>query len=84
MVDQIKKLVVYYTLDGNTAFIAKAIADAIQADLLALQPKKTMPSLKILKILWGVKQVLTKEKPELLPFEKEANIDRTLLAVPLH
>ena len=84
MADQSKKLVVYYSLSGNTAFIAKTIAETIQADVLALQPKKPMPSTMILKLLWGVKQILTKEKPELLAFEKDpAGYDLIFLGTPV-
>lgn len=84
MTDQIKNLVVYYSLDGNTAFIAKTLAEAIQADLLTLQPRKTPASLTILKILWGVKQVLFKEKPELRPFDKDPTAyDLIFLGTPV-
>ena len=35
-----KKLVVYYSYEGNTRFIAAAIKEAIDADFIELQPKK--------------------------------------------
>lgn len=84
MANQIKKLVVYYSLNGNTAFIAKTVAEAIQADVLVLQPKKMMPSSTILKLLWAGKQVFTREKPELLAFEKNpAEYDLIFLGTPV-
>ncbi|MDY0093474.1 MAG: flavodoxin [Candidatus Vecturithrix sp.] len=84
MANQIKKLVVYYSLGGNTTFIAKIIAETIQADILVLQPKKAMPSAKILKFLWAGKQALAKEKPELLPFEKDpTSYDLIFLGTPV-
>ncbi len=65
-----KKLVVFYSLEGNTKFIAQAIAQSAGADILELRPKKGISSSGFMKYFWGGKQVLTKEKPELLPLEK--------------
>ena len=69
MEESLKKLVVYYSFEGNTAFIAKAIAEAVGADVLELKPKKEIPR-GFLKIFWGAMQVLTKKKPELSPFDR--------------
>lgn len=35
-----KKLVVFYSFEGNTKFLAEAIANEIKADILELKPKK--------------------------------------------
>lgn len=67
-----KKLVVYYSFDGNTKFIAQAIAEAVSADVLELKPKKEIKSHGFTKYFWGGKQVMMKEKPELLPFDKQS------------
>ncbi|MBI5874210.1 MAG: NAD(P)H-dependent oxidoreductase [Candidatus Omnitrophica bacterium] len=64
-----KKLVVYYSLDGNTKFIAQAIAEAVGADILELKPKKEPNAKSPMKYLWGGRQVLMKEKPELKHFD---------------
>ena len=65
-----KTLVVYYTLEGNTRFIAQKIAEATGADVLELRPKKeTVKPHSLSKYFWGGKQVMMKEKPELLPFD---------------
>lgn len=61
-----KKLVVYYSLDGNTAFIAKAMARAVEADLLELKPESRMTR-GAMKYFWGGRQVMLQKKPVLQP-----------------
>ena len=65
-----KKLVVYYSLEGNTKFIAKSIAGAVGADILELKPKKDINPKGFLKYFHGGGQVMKKEEPELAPFGK--------------
>lgn len=65
-----KKLVIYYCCDGNTAFIARIIADAAAADVLGLRLRDDREQDSFLKYLKGTKQVLTNETPELLPYDK--------------
>lgn len=61
-----KNLIIFYSLDGNTKFIAEHIASQIGADLLQLQPIKEISNTWFMKYLrWG-RQVLMKNKPELL------------------
>ncbi|HEX7586367.1 MAG TPA: flavodoxin [Patescibacteria group bacterium] len=65
-----KTLVIYYSLEGNTKFIAQKIAEATGADILELKLKKeTVKPHSLSKYFWGGKQVMMKEKPELVPFE---------------
>jgi flavodoxin len=60
-----KKLVVYYSLDGNTRYIAENIASAVGADILELKPVSDIKNNKFTKYLWGGKQVVMGQKPEL-------------------
>jgi flavodoxin len=64
-----RTLIVYYSFDGNTKFIAEIIAKTIKADLLELKPKEEITR-GPLKHLWGGRQVMMKEKPELFSFDK--------------
>ena len=68
-----KSLVVYYSLDGNTRFIANVIADEIKADVLELTPKKDIPKKGFMKFLVGGKQVFLRKSPELINFDKDPN-----------
>lgn len=66
-----KTLVVYYSFEGNTRFIACAIAEAIGADLLELKPKKEIGTHGFMKYVWGGRQVVLKRKPALLPLDRQ-------------
>lgn len=68
-----KVLVVYYSLEGNTRFIAHAIAKATAADLLELKPIKEIGKKGFLRYLTGGKQAWKRETPELLPWDKDPN-----------
>lgn len=63
-----KKLVIFYSFEGNTRFIGEAIAKKVGAEILELKPKKEIR--KFLKHFWGGGRVVRGEKPELLPFDK--------------
>jgi len=75
-----KKIVVFYSLDGNTRFAAGVIAQEIGADILELKPEKDIPRKGFIKYLWGGRQVFMKEAPALLPFEKNPE-DYDMLAI---
>ncbi|MHC1719982.1 MAG: flavodoxin family protein [Clostridiaceae bacterium] len=66
-----KKLVVYYSFEGNTKYIAESIAEAVGADILQLKPVSDIKNTKFTKYLWGGKQVVTGKMPEL----KEITVD---------
>ncbi len=67
-----KILVAYYSLGGNTKFIAETIAQEIGADILALKLKKEISSKGFMKYFWGGRQAIMKKEPELLPLDKDA------------
>lgn len=69
MPDQ-KNLIVYYSLEGNTKFIAETVAKISGADLLELKPEKEIKPRGFMKFFWGGKQVIMKEKPKLWPLDK--------------
>lgn len=64
-----KKLVVFYSLEGHTKQLAEGIAEAASADLLQVKPKEDIPTKGFMKYLKGGKQARRKETPELLPVE---------------
>ena len=63
-----KAIIVYYSLEGNTAFAAEKIADALGADTLQLNPVKEYPKSGIKKFLWGGKSAVMSETPKLEPY----------------
>ncbi len=64
-------MVVYYSFEGNTRFIAQTIAEAVGADLLELKPKKEIGTHGFMKYVWGGRQVVLKKEPALLPLDKQ-------------
>ncbi len=79
-----KTIVVYYSLEGNTAWAAEKIAAALGADTLRLQPKKAYPNSGFQKFFWGGKSAVMAEKPALQPYEFRAeDYDCVILGFPV-
>jgi len=79
-----KILVVYYSLTGNVATMAQAIATAVGADLLSIQPKNDLNKNSLMRYLWGGRQVLMKERPELEDFDKNpSDYDLLFIGTPV-
>ena len=70
-------LIVYYSLEGNTAQTAQEIATELGADLLQLEPVKAYPTGKVSKFVWGGKSVVFSEKPKLKDYTFERTVDET-------
>ncbi len=68
-----KILIVYYSFEGNCKYVAEEISKNLNAEILELKPKADVKTKGILKYVFGGKQAVLNEKPELLPLEK--NID---------
>jgi flavodoxin len=82
--DSVKKLVVYYSLDGNTRFIARAIADSVGADVLELKVDAEPPKNSFMKYFWGGRQVMTKQIPSLIPFSQHPeDYDMLFIGTPV-
>jgi len=62
-----KGLIVYYSYEGNTRFVAERIAEFFHMDIQELKPKIDMHSRSFMKYVWGGKMVLMRQKPELEP-----------------
>jgi flavodoxin len=58
-------LVVYYSLDGNTRFIAENIAGELRADTWELKVKDEVPPTGFMRYIWGGRQVFKEIKPQL-------------------
>lgn len=79
-----KRLVVYYSLSGNTEEAAKKIAEKLNADLLKLETQKSMPKSFAARIIVGGGQVMMHHVPELKPLEKDvSSYDEIILGSPI-
>ncbi len=76
--------IVYYSMSGNTQYVAKKLAEALNADLIPLVPKKAYPSSGFKKFFWGGKSALMGEKPALEPYGFDPKkYDRVVLCSPV-
>ena len=79
-----KRLVVYYSLSGNTEEAAKKIAEKLGAELLKLETLKPMPKRFAAQIIVGGGQVMFHHVPELKPLEKNVSVyDEIVLVSPI-
>ncbi len=79
-----KTLIVYYSLEGNTDFAARRIAETLGAELLRLEPKKEYPTGGFRKFFWGGKSAVMAETPALQPYGFEAGAyDRIVFGFPV-
>lgn len=79
-----KTLIVYYSLEGNTEYVARAVASTLGADLLRLEPVKAYPASGFRKFFWGGKSAVMAEKPELQPYTFQPAIyDRIIFGFPV-
>lgn len=79
-----KSIIIYYTLEGNTKYTAETLAKILDSDLLELTPTKPIKSLGFSKYIWGGKQVVMNEKPNLKPYKYNPDqYELTILASPI-
>ena len=79
-----KTLVVYYSLEGNTAYVADMIKEQTGADILRLLPKKAYHDKGFAKFFWGGKSAVMAEKPELQAYDVNlADYDRIVFGFPV-
>lgn len=79
-----KAIVVYYSLEGNTDYAAKAIAAELGADTLRLETVVPYPTSGAKKFLLGGHDAMTGVKPELKPYAFDADAyDTVVIGTPL-
>ena len=79
-----KRIVVYYSLSGNTEEAAKTIAEKLGADLMKLETQKEMPKSFAAQLFVGGGQVIFHHIPKLKPLDKEiAEYDEIILGSPI-
>lgn len=76
--------VIYYSLEGNTDYIARQISEKTGAELIRLVPKKEYPTGKVSKYIWGGKSATFGEMPPLDNSPIDLNkYDTIILGCPL-
>jgi flavodoxin len=60
-----KEIVIYYSFEGNTQFIAEELAKRFNIDVYRIKPIKDLKSTGFSKFIWGGKQVYMNELPKL-------------------
>lgn len=78
-----KRLIVYFSLEGNTEYIANKLADKIGADMLKLVPLKAFADKGFAKFFWGGKAAVMAEKPELESYSFDADVDEVIIGFPV-
>lgn len=68
-----KSIIIFYSLEGNTRLVTEKMAKTINCDILELKTKSEIKTGALSKYIWGGKQVLFKEKPELIPITEDIN-----------
>ena len=79
-----KNVIVYYSMSGNTEYVAAKVADKLGAELIWLEPEKDYPDKGLKKFLWGGKSAVMGEQPKLKPYEFDAGqYDRIIFGFPV-
>ena len=79
-----KIAIIYYSLSGNTKYVAQQMAPSLDADLIPLMPKKAYPDSGFKKFFWGGKSAVMGEQPALEPYAFHADrYDTVILGTPV-
>lgn len=78
-----KAVVVYYSLEGNTEYAARILAEELGADIIRIDPEKPYPTGKS-KFLVGGKDATMKIKPMLKKYSFDSKAyDTVIIGTPL-
>ena len=76
--------VVYYSLEGNTDYIAQAVAESAQASLIRLRQEKEIPATGLWRYFSGGKMAGTKATPPLQqPLPDLSQVELIFLGTPV-
>ena len=79
-----KGLIVYFSLEGNTEYIADELSKALSADKLRLVPKKTLHTSGFGKFFWNGKSAVMAEKPDLESYDVDLSVyDQIIFGFPV-
>ena len=76
--------IVYYSMSGNTQYVAEKIAEKLSADIIRIESVKEYPNQGAQKFFWGGKSAIMGEKPKLQPYECNLEkYDRIIIGTPV-
>lgn len=79
-----KGLIVYYSLEGNTHYVAGILSESLGFDVLRIEPVEDIDKKGFKKYLVGGSQVMRKKEPELKKYEIDfENYSQLILASPV-
>ena len=79
-----KKAIVYYSMSGNTEYVANKIKNQISSDIIRLYPVNEYPNSGFKKYFWGGKSAVMKESPKLEKYAFDANkYDEIIIGSPI-
>lgn len=79
-----KTIIVYYSMEENTDFAAKKIAEKTGADLLRIYPKKSYPDKGFRKFAWGGTCAVMSLTPPLEKYRFKADdYERIIIGFPV-
>lgn len=79
-----KRLIVYYSLSGNTEEAVKCIAEKLGCETLKIETVKDMPKSFAARIIVGGGQVAMNKIPEIKPIDKDINeYDEIFIGTPI-
>lgn len=79
-----KRIIVYYSLSGNTEEVVKSIAEQLDCEIIKIDTVKAMPKSFAARILVGGGQVAMNIIPEIKPLDKDLNAyDEIFIGTPI-
>jgi flavodoxin len=79
-----KTAVVFFSYDGNSAFVAQQIKTRLNADLVQLCLKDEKKRGKIASLFWGGAMVFSRKNPPLKPYDFDPSAyDLIILGAPI-
>ena len=76
-----RKIVIYYSFEGNSEYVAEKVAEYTQADLEKLTVSNEPPKKGLAKFLHGGKSALFKDDPGLHPLKHDLKDYDTLILI---
>ena len=79
-----KRIIVYYSLSGNTEEVVKTIAERLGCETLRIDTVKAMPKSFVARILVGGGQVVMNKIPEIKPIDIDFSLyDEIFIGTPI-